>query len=214
MPGLGRVRLSSVEAAEVDEELLDAMRHPAVCAHLHIPLQSGDPVVLRRMNRRYGPEEFLRAVELARGRLDRPALTTDVIVGFPGETDAAFENTAALCRAVRFSRLHVFPFSARPGTPAARMDGRVPAGAVRERARRARELGRELAAGWAQGFVGGQARVLFEERTPSGLLAGYTDRYVRLSAPGPADLAGRVVPAVCTARRGGALRGRLVASCH
>ncbi|MCK4374746.1 MAG: MiaB/RimO family radical SAM methylthiotransferase, partial [Candidatus Brocadiae bacterium] len=208
-PGIERVRLSSIQANEVNEELLEAMAHPAVCAHLHVPLQSGDADVLRRMNRRYTPEEFLRVVELARSRLDNPAVTTDVMVGFPGETDAEFESTLAVCRAARFSRTHVFPFSPRPGTLAAQMDGRVPAGVVRERGRRLRELGSQLAAEWAQAFVGSRVRVLFECCTPPGRLSGYTERYVRLTAPGDPALTGRTARVHCTARKGASLVGRL-----
>ncbi|GAG31530.1 unnamed protein product, partial [marine sediment metagenome] len=205
-PGVERVRLSSVEASEVDEELLEAMCHPGVCPHLHIPLQSGDPAVLRRMNRRYTPGKFLRAVELARSRLNRPAVTTDVMVGFPGETDEQFRNTAALCRAARFSRIHVFPFSPRPGTAAAGMSGHLPPDVVRERSRRLRELGRALAAEWAESFVGSHVRVLFERCTRAGSLVGYTDRYVRLQAAAcpesvegaTSDLVGRVARVHCT----------------
>jgi threonylcarbamoyladenosine tRNA methylthiotransferase MtaB len=210
-PGIERVRLSSIEANEVDGALLGAMRHPAVCPHLHIPLQSGDADVLRRMNRRYSPDEFLRVVELARERLDRPAVTTDVMVGFPGETEEAFENTLAVCRAGRFSRMHVFPFSPRPGTPAAKMPGRVPVKVMAERSRRARELGKELAVEWADGFVGRRQRVLFETCT-AGRLSGYTDRYVRFTASGGADLIGRAAHVICTSRRGPSLIGRVQSS--
>ncbi len=209
-PGLARLRLSSIEALEVDGALLDAMRHPAVCPHLHLPLQSGDADVLRRMNRPYAPAQFLEVVARARERLDRPAVTTDVMVGFPGEGDAAFENTAEVVRRARFSRLHVFPFSPRPGTAAAGMDGRPAPQAVRERGVRLRELGGDLAAGWAGGFVGEEARVLFE-RCRDGRLSGYTDRYVTLTAPGPADLAGRVASVLCIRARGAALIGHLAA---
>jgi threonylcarbamoyladenosine tRNA methylthiotransferase MtaB len=205
--GIERVRLSCIEVNEVDEELLGAMQHPAVCAHLHIPLQSGDADVLRRMDRTYTPGEFLRAVKLARARLDRPAITTDVMVGFPGETDEQFERTVAMCREANFSRTHVFPFSPRPGTPAAEMTECVPPMAIRERSQRLRALAAELAGAWAASFVGGRARVLFERRTGPGRLAGYTDRYVRLTAEGDPDLVGRTAEVVCTARRGAGLIG-------
>jgi threonylcarbamoyladenosine tRNA methylthiotransferase MtaB len=219
-PGVARVRLSSTEPNEVTEDLVEAMTHPRICPHLHIPLQSGDAGVLKRMNRSYTPEDFLRVAEGARARLDRPAITTDVMVGFPGETDAQFERTLALCRAARFSRIHVFPFSPRRGTAAAKMPGRVPAKVMQERSRRLHALGKELAAEWAESFVGAAERVVFEtcsaarraRRTPPravGRLTGYTDRYVRLTAPGDADLAGRAARVLCTARRGSSLLGRL-----
>jgi len=208
-PGVERVRLSSVEAGEVSDELLAAMAHPAVCAHLHLPLQSGDADVLRRMGRGYRPSGFLRVVARARAALDRPAITTDVIVGFPGEGDAAFESTLEFCRAARFSRSHVFPFSPRPGTPAAGMPDRPPPHVVRERSRALRSLANEMAADWAEGFVGSRVRVLLERHGPNGRLTGYTDRYVRLTAAGGADLVGRVAHAHCTARKGISLTGHI-----
>jgi threonylcarbamoyladenosine tRNA methylthiotransferase MtaB len=191
----------------VDDTLLEAMAHPAVCAHLHLPLQSGDDGVLRRMNRRYTVSEFRRAVDLARRRLDRPAVTTDVMVGFPGEDDAAFENTRRTCRRIGFSRVHVFPFSPRPGTPAAEMGDRPEAAAVAERGERLRALGRSMAARWAAGFVGQTVRVLFERRSHAGRLSGYSDRYVPVSAEGGADLIGRTAPVRCAQSFGATLIG-------
>jgi len=222
-PGVERVRLSSIEANEVNEGLVEAMAHPRICAHLHIPLQSGDPDVLRRMNRAYMPEGFLRVLELARARLSMPAITTDIMVGFPGESDAQFERTLAFCRAARFSRAHVFPFSARPGTAAATMPGRVPSKVVQERSRGLRKLAGELAVEWAESFIGRTERVLFEtcsaarrarSKPPGrgGHLAGYTERYVRFTASGSADLLGSVAQVLCTARKGAGLSGRVLDS--
>jgi len=208
--GVQRVRLSSVEAHEVTDELLETMAHPAVCAHLHLPLQSGDAEVLRRMGRSYRPSEFLRTVARARAALDRPAVTTDVMVGFPGEGDAAFERTVEFCRATRFSRTHVFPFSPRPGTRAASMAHRPPADVVRERGRILRGLANELAADWADSFLDRRERVLIERHGPAGRLCGYTDRYVRLTAAGPPEMVGRVAHVHCTARKGISLAGTLV----
>jgi len=207
--GVARVRLSSLRPNEVDDELLDAMAHPAVCAHLHLPLQSGDDAVLRRMNRRYTTAEFLRCVGRARERLDRPAITTDVIAGFPGESEAEFANTLATCRAARFSRLHVFPFSPRSGTPAAEMPDRPGVEAVRERSHRLRKLGSEMAAEWAAGFVGQSVRVLFEQCSAAGQLTGYTDRYVRVAAEGDPDMIGRTATVFCAASQGASLVGRI-----
>jgi threonylcarbamoyladenosine tRNA methylthiotransferase MtaB len=206
--GLERLRLSSVQPQEVDQLLLEAMRHPVVCPHLHLPLQSGDARVLLRMNRPYSPRQFLDVVALVRERLDRPAITTDVIVGFPGESAAAFANTVDVVRHARFCRVHVFPFSPRPGTPAARMPGRVPARQVGERARRLRAVAEALAQQWATSFVGSRVRVLLERRQ-AGLLAGYTDRYVRACAPGQPDRIGDLVTVRVTAREGTSLTGRV-----
>src|SRR4051812_8307025 len=123
LPGDFRVRLSSIEATEVTRELIDVMAdHPQkVCPHLHISMQSGSDSVLRRMHRRWGALRFWDRCELLKERLDRPAITTDVIVGFPGETDAEFAETVNVCRQVGFSKIHIFPFSPRRGTPAAEM---------------------------------------------------------------------------------------------
>lgn len=117
--GLWRVRLSSLEVGDVTDELLDVFGDcPAVAPHFHLSLQSGSEKVLRRMNRRYAPRQFLDAVGRIRARLERPAVTTDVIVGFPGETDEDFEATMHLARRAAFSRIHIFRFSPREGTPA------------------------------------------------------------------------------------------------
>ena len=131
------------------------------------------------------------------------------MVGFPGEGDAAFERTAEFCRAARFSRIHVFPFSPRPGTRAASMTDRPSAGVVRERGQALRGLANDLSADWADGFVGRRVRVLLERHGSNGRLSGYTDRYVRLTAAGGPDLVGRVAQARCTARKGISLVGAL-----
>jgi len=201
-PGLGRLRISSLEGGEADETLLAAMAHPAVCAHLHLPLQSGDADVLRRMNRHYTPEEFLDSVARARRALERPAITGDVIVGFPGETDEEFECTVQVCRSAEFSRLHVFPFSLRSGTPAAGMPGRVPEGVVRSRVTQLTAVATELAARWAEGFVGRTVRVVPERCDADGMLHGYTDRYVTITAPGTVRQVGRPAIWHCTERCG------------
>jgi len=210
LPGLERLRLSSIEPPEVTARLLDAMQRPTVCAHLAIPLQSGDDAVLRRMGRRYSARDYLATVALARERLDRPAITTDVVVGFPGETDEEFARTLGVCGEARFSRMHVFPFSARPGTPAAEMGGRVASKIVKVRCAQLQALADEMAHAWAESFVGQTVRVLFEERE-GGDVVGYTDRYVRLRAPGGDELLGTVQRVRCTGAEGAGLIGEVTA---
>ncbi len=208
--GVGRLRLSSLEAPELTGRLLCVMEHPAVCAHLHLPLQSGDDAVLRRMKRRYTVREFLAAVDAARRHLDRPLIGADVIVGFPGESEEAFRHTLQVCRQAAFGRLHVFPFSRRAGTEAARLGGQVAASVIKERCACLKELAGELGGRWARSFVGRRERVLFEEATAGGELVGYTDRYVRLSArAGPEEL-GELRQVRCVRACGASLTGELV----
>ena len=128
LPGEFRVRLSSIEASEVTPELLDllAARPDRLCPHLHLPLQSGSDAILQKMRRRYSAAEFIERCRAIRRRLDVPALTTDVIVGFPGETEADFAATCRAAEEIGFSKIHVFRFSPRPGTAAAAMPNRVP----------------------------------------------------------------------------------------
>jgi threonylcarbamoyladenosine tRNA methylthiotransferase MtaB len=187
VPGLGRVRLSSLEPMEVTPELLALMASEpeGLCPHLHLPLQSGDDAVLGRMNRPYAADAFLEVVRRVRRALDEPALTTDVLVGFPGEDEAAFERTLAVAREARFSRMHVFPFSRRPGTAAAGMDGQVPGDVVRERCGRARALAEELGGAYRARLVGREGRVVVERLVADGAAEGTSERFVRVRIAGP-----------------------------
>ena len=207
VPGLGRVRLSSLEPMEVRGDLLALMAAEPrrLCPHLHLPLQSGDDAVLRRMNRPYGAGEFLGQVAAIRQALDRPAITTDILVGFPGETPAAFENTLRAMTEARFSRVHVFPFSPRPGTPAAAMPDRVPRGTVKERRRRAAALGEALAREYRESLIGREAEVVVERVTADGGAEGLSERYVRVRIAPPlgANLARRALLAVRIVRAAG-----------
>jgi threonylcarbamoyladenosine tRNA methylthiotransferase MtaB len=126
IPRLARIRLSSLEPGDVTPQLLDIFcKHPNIMPHLHLSLQSGSNVVLKKMCRQYNSEAFREKIELAKLWLDRPAITTDIIVGFPGETDADFEQTIKLAKDAGFAKMHVFSFSPRKGTAAANMRGRV-----------------------------------------------------------------------------------------
>jgi threonylcarbamoyladenosine tRNA methylthiotransferase MtaB len=183
VPGLARIRLSSIEPVEVTGELLALMAaEPRLCPHLHIPLQSGSDRVLRAMNRPYTTFDYRALVERSRALVPALAVTTDVIAGFPGETLEDFAATAALLREAGFSRLHVFPYSPRPGTPAAGLPGQVPRA---ERDRRAGELiaiGKELSAAFHQEMVGRKVEVLVEG---SDEREGLTANYVRVVLPAP-----------------------------
>jgi len=192
--GVPRLRLSSVELWDLTPELEAAVTGlERLCRHLHLPLQSGSDRVLKRMYRPYTANRFRRAVSRLRERCPEIGLTTDVIVGFPGETEADFRATLDVCDAAGFSRIHVFPFSPRPGTDAAAMPDHVPGP---ERARRARALRRraaKLARAFHRRLVGRVVTILAEGVAggDSGLVDGLTGNYVRVVFPGDAALTGR-----------------------
>lgn len=159
-----QVRLSSIEPMDVGDSLLNAMAaHPRrVAPFLHLPLQSGSSATLRRMRRPYSGEEFLELVGRIRAAVPRIALSCDIIAGFPGETDAEFEESYRVCEQAGFARMHVFRYSARPGTPAATMSGQVEPAVMAKRAARLRELAARLAREDARGRVGTVERAVIE----------------------------------------------------
>lgn len=213
MDGLERLRLSSIEMREVNDRLLDLIvGHEKLCPHLHIPLQSGDDDILRAMNRGYTSAEFLAALDRIRARVDNPSLTSDVMVGFPGESDEQFRNTLSVCRLAGFSRLHVFRFSPRDGTRAAEMPGRIPERIAKEREAETERLGDELALEYKRGFVGRAARPLVEHDRDreSGSLCGYTERYLKVIFDGGDALAGAIVNVSIERCEASAMYGRLL----
>lgn len=208
--GIRRIRISSIEPTEITPDLLDVMmEYPVVCRHLHIPLQSGDDTVLQRMNRKYDAAEFIQMVRWLRAQIPGIALTTDVMVGFPGETDEQFRHTMDAVQKSEFSRIHVFKYSPRKGTPAATFANQVPAPVKEERSKRLTALGEELAAAFARRFIGQTVHVLFEEKAEGGELAGLTEHYVRVTAPAAEHFLGELVPVRLTAERDGGLSGTI-----
>lgn len=208
--GITRIRISSIEPTEITPDLVETiLANKKVCRHLHVPLQSGDDDVLRRMNRRYDSGEFLYLTRWLRAQIPGLALTTDVMAGFPGETDAQFENTLELVRQCRFSRLHVFKYSPRAGTPAAKFPGQVPHPVKEERSRRLTALGKELAQEYNRQFIGETVDVLFEEKAGQTRLAGLTEHYIRVTAKAAENLLGKTVPVLITKEEKDGLSGRL-----
>ncbi len=191
--GIERIRLSSIEPGEVDESLLDAMSHAKVCRHLHIPLQSGDDNVLRRMGRPYTGAQYLSIVSRVRERLPGIGITTDVIVGFPGETEEEFENTCRMVDEVGFSRLHVFRYSPRKGTRAAAMPDQVDPVVKKERAECLKEKGLLAMRRFAESLIGQLKEVLVERKIDGKQLVGFADNYVEVRFPGDVALIGDVV---------------------
>jgi len=188
-----RLRLSSIEPWDlvpgpVAAQTLALWQDPRLCRHLHLPLQSGSDATLARMGRRYTAARFAELVEAARAAIPDLAVTSDVIVGFPGETEADFAQSLDLVREMGLARVHVFPYSPRPGTPAARMPGQVPAQVRAERARHMREVAAEGGRAFRRRFVGRRVEVLWESSRPGDGVAvwsGLTDHYLRVEAADP-----------------------------
>jgi threonylcarbamoyladenosine tRNA methylthiotransferase MtaB len=191
VPGTFRIRLSSLEAAEMRGELLEVVaRNPRVVPHFHLCLQSGSDRILTHMKRRYRASSFLKRCDDLRRAIHLPALTTDVIVGFPGETAADFQATCRVARAAGFARMHVFPYSPRRGTPAAEYADQTPASVLAERKAKLAELNRELTNAFAQQLLGRNLEILVEGQEPSlpGHMQGTACRHLRAVLPGAADL--------------------------
>ncbi len=186
--GFFRIRLSSVNPVEVTDELIELWAaEPRLCRHFHLSLQSGSRAVLERMRRPYGPGEFLATVGKIREKLPEAAVTTDVIVGFPGETEAEFAETCDFVRKVGFSKLHVFCYSKRKGTEAAGMSGQVPESVKKDRARVLSGIGEGLRQAYAERFLGQKLKVLFEEKKGSSWV-GLSSNYLRIRKRSKKDL--------------------------
>jgi len=201
-----RVRLGSLEPRTVTEDFCRrAAALPSLCPHFHLSLQSGCDATLARMNRKYDTARYYKSVQLLRENFPDPGITTDLITGFPGETEEEFAQTLAFIRKCAFTAMHVFPYSRRPGTPAASMPGQVPAAVREDRARRAIALGEELSRRWLEGQVGKTLPVLFEEEK-NGLWQGHTPNYALVRAQGEA-LHNRLLDVEITGVEGEALIG-------
>ena len=190
---IARLRLSSLQPTEISQELIDLWRNPRLCPHFHLSLQSGSDAVLRRMKRRYTSADYRRTVALIRDSLPDVAITTDVIAGFPGETDEEFRETYDFCRNMQFARIHVFPFSPRPGTEAATMPQQVSDKVKKQRSQQMLGLAGESAQGFQQRFSGKTMEVLWEQKAGS-IWSGLTGNYIKVYAKSSGDLANRLVP--------------------
>jgi threonylcarbamoyladenosine tRNA methylthiotransferase MtaB len=193
-----RLRLSSVEPWDLPEHAFRLWDDARLCPHLHLPLQSGNDATLRRMNRHYTTAQFADLVAAARTAIPDLAVTTDVIVGFPGESESEFAASLAFVQSMEFARVHVFPYSLRAGTPAAGMPGQVPAAAKAERARVLRAIAAAGAQAFQQQLVGRTMDVLWESSRlgEKGLTwSGLTGNYLRVHATGPADLSNSLTSA-------------------
>ena len=207
-PGL-RVRLGSLEPRTVTQEFCRRCAAlPNLCPHFHLSLQSGCDATLARMNRKYDTAQYYESVRLLREYFPDPGITTDLITGFPGETQEEFDQTLAFLERCAFTAMHVFPYSRRPGTPAADMPGQVPKEEKEARARRAIALGAELERRWLESQAGRVLPVLFEEEK-GGLWQGHTPHYALVRAQGE-DLHNRLADVVVTGTEGSALTGTVL----
>lgn len=204
-----RIRISSVEPTDFAPELVMAIAANAnVCKDFHIPLQSGSNSVLKRMGRKYTAAQYLALTDALRERFDRPSFSTDIIVGFPGETDVEFQETIDVVKRVSFSRLHVFRYSKRRGTPAASFPDQVPPEVAGRRSQALIKLGRELAEEFAAQLIGASEELLIEEPSPRpGEWMGYGQRYMRIHCP--ADVGpGNIIKTEITGHLGSELLAR------
>lgn len=195
--GLKRLRISSIEASQLTDEIIDVLRDSNIIVrHLHIPLQSGSDTVLKRMRRKYTMDFFAERLKKVREALPNVAITSDIIVGFPGETEEEFMETYNFVKEHKFAELHVFPYSKRNGTPAARMENQIDEETKNERVHRLIDLNNQLAKEYASQFEGDVLEVIPEEHPKefgSNMLAGYTDNYLRVVFEGSPDLIGKLV---------------------
>jgi threonylcarbamoyladenosine tRNA methylthiotransferase MtaB len=194
IPGDFRIRLSSTEPRMDNFSMIDAMAEGGdkVCRFLHLSLQHGSDRILKRMNRRYTCDEFRNFVSAARKRLPGVHIGTDIIVGFPGETDSDFAQCLEFVREMAFANIHIFSYSPRPGTPAAKMSGQVDPAVVKERFRQLKAVADESAAAFFRSQTGKNAQVIFE-RSENGRLRGWSDNYIPFSVPDGMFETGRIV---------------------
>ncbi|WP_046226885.1 tRNA (N(6)-L-threonylcarbamoyladenosine(37)-C(2))-methylthiotransferase MtaB [Paenibacillus dauci] len=213
--GLERIRISSIEASQIDEKVLDVLnRSSKMCRHFHIPLQAGDDNVLKRMRRKYTVAEYAEKIRRIRQSMPDVAITTDVIVGFPGETEEMFQNGYEMMKSIGFSEMHVFPYSKRTGTPAARMEDQVDEEIKNDRVHQLIDLSEQMQLSYAEKFVGHVLDVIPENNDKGlygeGMIAGYSDNYLQIAFEGSEDLVGKLCRVKLTEPGVNTSKGQLV----
>ncbi len=213
--GLKRIRISSIEASQINDRVIEVLNgSDKMCRHLHIPLQAGDDAVLKRMRRKYTTDEYARKIEIIRKAMPGVAITTDVIVGFPGETEQMFMNGYRFMEQMQFAEMHVFPYSKRTGTPAARMEDQVDEEEKNRRVHELIDLSEAMQLAYAKPFVGHVLEVIpertYKGKPGSGLLMGYSDNYLQVVFPGSEQLIGEVCQVKLTEAGVNECQGRLV----
>ncbi|MEQ8765549.1 MAG: tRNA (N(6)-L-threonylcarbamoyladenosine(37)-C(2))-methylthiotransferase MtaB [Planctomycetota bacterium] len=192
---LPRLRISSLDSNEVTPRLIDLLgREPRLCGHLHLPLQSGCDATLKRMGRLYRSGDFLDCVEAARAARPDVAITTDLIVGFPGEDDTELAQSLETVERARFQKIHLFPYSVRPGTPAEKLRSRIDPKVIRERKSRIEEIERRDARRFREEHLGQVVTVLVEDRDDRGRWSGLTQNFIKVTFDGPSGLDNTLAP--------------------
>jgi len=195
--GLERIRISSIEASQIDDAMIDVLnRSSKMCRHLHIPLQAGENSVLKRMRRKYTTEEFASKIKRLHEAMPGVAITTDVIVGFPGETEEMFESGYRFMEELQFAEMHVFPYSKRTGTPAARMEDQVDEEVKNERVHKLIDLSEKMQLQYAKKYVGEVLDIIperdYKGAPGTGLVMGYSDNYIQVVFEGSESLIGQL----------------------
>jgi threonylcarbamoyladenosine tRNA methylthiotransferase MtaB len=193
---IDRVRLSSIEPFEITEKIIDQVEKSNIfCRHFHIPLQSGDPQILESMGRPYSPEFFGELINKIHQNMPDAAIGVDTLIGFPGESNSAFENTYNLIKKLPISYLHVFPFSARPGTQAADLPDKVDVSIIKQRCERLRMLGNHKRKEFFQGFIGQVLPILVETSRAASrnYLKGISSNYVPVLIDAGDNLKNKIV---------------------
>ena len=213
--GLKRIRISSIEASQITEEVLQVLKGSSkMCRHFHIPLQAGDDEILHRMRRKYTTEEYARTIELIHEIMPDAAITTDVIVGFPGETEEMYLNGYRFMQRMRFAEMHVFPYSKRTGTPAARMEDQVDEDLKNQRVHELIHLSEQMQLTYALPFVGEVLEVIPEkpskEMSDQGLIAGFSDNYLQVVFLGTEEWVGQIIRVKITEAGVKACKGEFV----
>ncbi len=212
---LPRLRLTSIAPWDLDDELLDMFSDTRLCRHLHLSLQSGSNTVLRRMRRPYTVEQFADAVEMARAMIPHVAITTDVIVGFPGEADVEFQESLEFVERMNFARVHVFPYSAREGTVAAQLPLHLSDLVKDARAKAMQRVADTAQVNFAKQNVGRTFDVLYEEQTnAAGIFSGYTDNYIRVATRSNENLSNRILSTHLMENVQDGARGELVSNAN
>ncbi len=184
LPNLKRLRLSSLEPGDVTDTLLQCFKnHKNIAPHLHLPLQTGSPAILKKMARQYTIPQYLNVIEKIKNSLDSPAITTDIITGFPGESEKDFQNTIEIAQKVKFAKIHVFSFSPRKNTPAAEMKNQIPPETIKQRSKILSDLDKKLQLQFRKKFIGKSLQVIVEKIHKTGSAQGRCQQYFMVKIP-------------------------------